>query len=78
MTAGLTLAPAPAVATVRQESYSVPAPTVATVSQKGAFSAPPSPTVRSHKGAADYITSAAQILASRYYIRPSNDINSTD
>ena len=53
VTAELTLAPAPAVATVRQVSRSAPAPAAATVSQQGAFSAPPSPAVRSHKGAVD-------------------------
>ena len=35
VTAGLTLAPAPAVATVRQGSLSAPAPAAATVQQQG-------------------------------------------
>jgi len=55
VTAVLTLAPALAVAIVRQESRSAPAPAVATVPQLGAFSAPPSPAVRLHQGAADYL-----------------------
>ena len=38
VTAGLTLAPAPAVATVRQGSRSAPAPAAATVQQQGALS----------------------------------------
>ena len=37
MTAGLTLAPAPAVATVRQGSLSAPAPAATTVQQQGAL-----------------------------------------
>jgi len=37
MTAGLTLAPAPAMATVRQVSRSAPAPATATVPQQGLF-----------------------------------------
>jgi len=61
VTAGLTLVPAPAVATVRQESRSAPAPAVATVPQPGAFSASSSPVVCSHKGAADYLTFVSQL-----------------
>ena len=56
MTVGLTFAPAPAVATVRQESRSAPGPAVATVPQQRAFSVPSSLAVRSHNDAADYLT----------------------
>ena len=54
-TAGLTLAPAPAVATVRQVCRSAPAPAAATVPRQGAFSAPSSPAVCLHKEAVDYL-----------------------
>jgi len=56
VTAGLTLAPAPAVVTVRRESRSASVPVVVTIPQQGAFSVPPSPARRSYKGAVDYLT----------------------
>ena len=62
VTAGLTLAPAPAVATVRQESRWAPTPAVATVPQQGAFSAPPSLAVCSYKETVDYLTILPLIL----------------
>ena len=70
-TAGLTLAPALAVATVRQVSRSAPAPAAATVPQQGAFSAPPSPAVCSHRDAADYLRaySSQQLILVKFYIQ---------
>ena len=57
-TAGLTLAPAPAVATVRQVSRLAPAPAAATVPQQSTFSVPPFSIVCSHKGVVDYLASS--------------------
>ena len=65
MIAGLTLAPAPTVAIMRQESHSVPAPAVATVPQQGAFSTPPFPAVCSHREAAYSAQSAYKMLQAR-------------
>ena len=55
MTAGLTLASAPVVATVWQGSLSTYARAAATVQQQGALSAS-APAMRSHREAADYST----------------------
>ena len=54
----LTLAPVPAVATVRQKSHSTPVPAAATVQQQGALfgAACPYRAFTPRRGAADYLT----------------------
>ena len=61
VTAGMTLAPVPAVATVPHESLSVSAPATATVRTAESLSAPIL-TVRSYRGAANYLTIFPLIL----------------